>query len=176
MHKTGTIALGYRSHFVFSSLPIPSPGLLHTHLRDRSVLLRTTIVSAAITVAALLTVSHPAWAEHRERGWHGDIRHFQTRDFHRWRGGRWIHGRHGDRLGWWWVVAGIWYFYPAPVYPYPDPYVPPAVLSPPPPAVAPQATPYWYYCESARAYYPYVASCPGTWQKVPAIPPDAPRP
>jgi hypothetical protein len=146
------------------------------------VLLRTTIAIAAITVATLVTVSQPAVADHRERGWHGDIRHFQTRDFHRWRSGRWIHGRHGDHLGWWWVVAGIWYFYPAPVYPYPNPYVPPMAIrpappaAPPPPAAAPQSSPYWYYCAAAKAYYPYVNSCPGGWQNVPAIPPDAPQP
>ena len=28
-----------------------------------------------------------------------------------------------------------------------------------------------YYCEAARAYYPYVASCPGSWKSVPAAPP-----
>ena len=147
------------------------------------MLLRTTIVSAVFSVAALLAVSQPAVAEHRERGWHGDIRHFGSHDFHRWRGGHWIHGRHGDHLGWWWVVAGIWYFYPAPVYPYPNPYVPPTAIRPAPPAAppppaaaAPQSTPYWYYCAAAKSYYPYVDSCPGGWQKVPATPPDAPQP
>jgi hypothetical protein len=32
----------------------------------------------------------------------------------------------------------------------------------------PAASPsYWYYCESAGAYYPSVASCPEPWLKVP---------
>jgi hypothetical protein len=84
-----------------------------------------------------------AEAQHREypgREWHGDIRHFHERDFVRWRGGRWVHGWHGRTFGWWWVVGGAYYAYPAPVYPYPDPYTPPAVVvAPAPPAVIVQA-------------------------------------
>src|SRR5690242_8322655 len=56
---------------------------------------------------------------------HGDIRRFRDHDFDRWRAGHWIHGEHLGRLGWWWVVDGSWLYYPAPVYPYPDPYAPP---------------------------------------------------
>lgn len=40
-----------------------------------------------------------------------------------------------------------------------------------PPDVAPSPVPYWYFCAAANAYYPYVASCPGGWRAVPAIPP-----
>jgi hypothetical protein len=88
---------------------------------------------------------------------------------HVWRGGRWHHGWHDDHFGWWWIVGGLWYFYPQPVYPYPDPYAPPVVVTQPPPAAAsPQV---WYYCDSARGYYPYVPSCPGGWRTVPAVPP-----
>ena len=147
-----------------------------------------TLLSTAFAIAVLLAATQPVMAEHYQRGWHGDIRHFDAHDMHRWRGGRWVHGRHGGNLGWWWVVAGIWYFYPAPVYPYPDPYVPPVVVQQPPviiqqapatapsqpPAAAPAAPQYWYYCESAGAYYPYVSYCPSGWKKIPAIPPDAP--
>jgi hypothetical protein len=65
-------------------------------------------------------------------------------------------------------VDGAWFFYPAPVYPYPDPYIPPsAVAEAPPPQPSPQ---YWYYCPSANGYYPYVMSCPEGWTAV------APRP
>ena len=36
----------------------------------------------------------------------------------------------------------------------------------PPPA--PQApTAFWYYCSSAKGYYPTVPSCPEEWVKVP---------
>lgn len=41
----------------------------------------------------------------------------------------------------------------------------PVVVAPPPP---PRRM--WYYCESARAYYPYVAYCPESWRTVPAAP------
>jgi len=32
----------------------------------------------------------------------------------------------------------------------------------------------WYYCESAKAYYPYVQQCQEGWRAVPAVPPGAP--
>jgi hypothetical protein len=139
-------------------------------------------LSTVLTVAMLLAASQAVLADRGDRGWRGgDIRHFQRHDLHRWRGGGWRHGWHNGHLGWWWVVGGLWYFYPSPVYPYPDPYVPPVVIQQAPPVTAPQppiaAAPtaqYWYYCEPAKAYYPYVATCPSGWQKVPAAPPDAP--
>jgi hypothetical protein len=51
-----------------------------------------------------------------------------------WRGGHWRHGNHDGRYGWWWVVGGIWYFYPTPIYPYPAPKAPAAPPAPPAPA------------------------------------------
>jgi hypothetical protein len=47
-----------------------------------------------------------------------------------------------------------------------------------PPAVTPgaQAPGVWYYCESTKGYYPYVAQCAEGWKTVPASPPPgAPR-
>ena len=96
---------------------------------------------------------------HARGGWHGDIGHFQEHDFPRWRGGRWYHGLHEARMGWWWVVGPVWYFYPGPVYPYPDPYVPPT-------AVVRRPGRYWYYCVSAADFYPYVPVCPEGWRMV----------
>jgi hypothetical protein len=128
---------------------------------------RAAIIAAALAVAAL----SPAFAqdrgrhEGREREWRGgdwhdrDIRRFHEHDFDRWRGGRWVHVRHGGRFGWWWVVGPSWYFYPAPIYPYPNPYTPP---------YAAPGGPAWYFCPPAQAYYPYVPSCPVPWQIVPA--------
>lgn len=29
---------------------------------------------------------------------------------------------------------------------------------------------YWYYCRQSNAYYPYVNSCAGAWERVPARP------
>lgn len=40
---------------------------------------------------------------------------------------------------------------------------------------APQAAGFWYYCESANAFYPYVSQCPGGWRTVPATPPPPSR-
>jgi len=50
-------------------------------------------------------------------------------------------------------VAPFWNPWPVYVAPLPDD---------PPPAA------YWYYCPSANAYYPYVATCPVPW--VPVVP------
>jgi hypothetical protein len=134
----------------------------------------------------LLTLAAPAWAQehHRGRGearerWQGDIRRFHDHDIARWRQGHWVSGVHGGRRGWWWIVGPTWYWYPAPVYPYPDPYQPPLAVVPalpepfPPGAagVAPQApTGYWYYCRDSGRYYPYVAQCRSPWHQVPARP------
>ncbi len=114
----------------------------------------------------------------RKSTWHGEIGRFHEHDMSVWRSGRWHHGRHDNRLGWWWIVGGIWYFYPGRVEPYPDPYQPPVVVVPPPPT-PPQ---YWYYCANPAGYYPYVAQCSVNWQRVPAtlmpetppVPPQAP--
>jgi hypothetical protein len=96
----------------------------------------------------------------RDEGWRDrDIQRFREHDFDRWHDGRWFHGRHDGRLGWWWLVGPDWYFYPRPSYPYPDPYVPPYA--------APGARA-WYYCPPAQTYYPYIARCPVPWQLVPA--------
>lgn len=133
-------------------------------------------------VALLPALSAPVQADGRHgregrHGWNGRVEHFERHDMGRWRGGNWRHGRHNGHLGWWWVAAGIWYFYPRPVYPYPDPYRPPVVVytppaeAEPPVLMAPQsAQQVWYYCEAAGAYYPYVASCPSGWKAVPPQP------
>ncbi len=116
--------------------------------------------AASILVPVLGTSAALAQPPHR---WDGDIHHFQGRDFERWRGGGWFHGLHEGRDGWWWVVGPDFYFYPAPVYPYPDPYVPPVVTAVPAPA-----SPTWYYCANPQGYYPYVPQCTVPWQQVPA--------
>jgi hypothetical protein len=52
--------------------------------------------------------------------------------------------------------------YAAPSAPAPA-YGPPAYAAPPPPRPAPA---YWYYCQSAGRYYPYVNACPVGWVTV----------
>ena len=54
---------------------------------------------------------------------------------------------------------------------------PPAAPAPSSPQVAPPSQAAqgpagsWYYCDSAKAYYPYAANCPEGWRTVPATPP-----
>lgn len=94
-------------------------------------------------------------------------------------GGR--HGGGGHRGSWGW--EGGWFF-PALVggaifldLARRDTYVrPETVYVQPEPVYMPStaATPVWYFCPAANAYYPYVASCPSGWQTVPATPPAAP--
>ena len=67
------------------------------------------------------------------------------------------------------------YPYSYPVYEQPYPVY---VQSAPPPQVAPAQpiVPTWYYCNSSKGYYPYVANCPEGWRPVAAQPPEiAPR-
>ncbi|CAM3240904.1 hypothetical protein [Cupriavidus taiwanensis] len=78
--------------------------------------------------------------------------------------------------------GGYPYGYPAPYY-YPPavvavPEAPPQYIeqgpngpvpAPGPDGVMPQQG-WWYHCSQPEGYYPYVASCPGGWQRVPAQP------
>ena len=94
-------------------------------------------------------------------------------------GGHGGHGGHGHVVvgiglgapywGWGWGYGYPYY----PGYYYPPAYAYPAYPAQPstyiqqdaPSAPAPQQN-YWYYCQDAQAYYPYVKECPGGWQRV----------
>ncbi len=80
---------------------------------------------------------------------------------------------HGGRARFGFYIGGpLWgpAWYPPPYY-----YPPQVVVVPPPerqvyieqaePA-APVAQQSWYYCKSAKGYYPYVKECPEGWQRV----------
>lgn len=95
------------------------------------------------------------------------------------------HHHHGGRVHFGIMFGsplwGPWYS-PPPYY-YPPPYyVPPIVVQPrpqvyieqPPARNAALAPGYWYYCADSKAYYPYVKTCPGGWQKVEPQPGDRP--
>ncbi|MGE8098258.1 hypothetical protein [Pseudomonas fluorescens] len=56
------------------------------------------------------------------------------------------------------------YYYPPPVYYYPA--NPPVVAAPP----NTPSVPSWYYCPSAKGYYPYIRQCPEAWRLVPGTP------
>ena len=88
----------------------------------------------------------------RPNGWRGDVHRF---DVPNWQRGAWQHVVHGGRLGWWWVVGPDWYFFNAPVYPYPDIYTP-----------YDRPFGWWYWCDPYQEYYPYVTTCPVLWESV----------
>jgi hypothetical protein len=114
-------------------------------------------------------------------GWHGGHRGG-------WHGG---HGWGGTRFGigigigpfwgpyWGPYWGGYWRPY-ASGYPYAYPYGYPPVVTVPstqlsvqpsaPAAAQPPPPAYWYYCDQAKGYYPYVQQCPGGWRAVTPTP------
>jgi hypothetical protein len=110
---------------------------------------------------------------HGGNSFHG---HFHNGHFHN------GHFRHGSGVfiggafiasPWWWGAPYPYYPYWGGAYPY-YAYAPPVVEQPldyvQGPLPGAQSPGYWYYCESARAYYPNVPSCPENWIQVPARP------
>jgi hypothetical protein len=84
--------------------------------------------------------------------------------FTHWRGGHWWRGNYQGRLGTWWVVGSDWYWYPPETTTarIPDPDTPPGMTAG-----------FWYWCDSAQQYYPYVGGCPEGWRQVaPQQPPS----
>jgi hypothetical protein len=131
-------------------------------------------VGILVMLAVLLCSSTlPGYAD---RGRHGHKGQAYTRYGH---GGHWHrgHGFHrgfrGPRVR---VGIGIGTFW-GPYWgggPYWPGYAyPPVVVAPPPVVVQPAPPPpqYWYYCDAAQAYYPYVQHCPGGWRQVLPTPP-----
>ena len=92
---------------------------------------------------------------------HRDFAHFLPAERTNWIGGHWAHAWHNGRYGWWWFAAGAWYFYAAPVYPYPT-YVSEYYVG------DDSGGPMWYYCANPAGYYPYIPRCTMPWQPVPA--------
>jgi hypothetical protein len=102
---------------------------------------------------------------HRGHGFRGHHRHHHHHGFH--------HRHRGPRVG---IGIGLGTFWGSdwgwgpdwPGYAYP-----PVVVAPPPVVVQPlpPQPQYWYYCDSAKAYYPYVAQCPEGWRAVSPTPP-----
>ena len=142
---------------------------------------RRILLPAVMMIAAAVPLAADAQSRgHSGGGGHGGYSHYG--------GGGW----HGGGYGWWgWGLGlglGVAYLanpylyapYPGYYYPYGQPTVivdqgvaPQANV-----AMAPSAAPAagsWYFCDSAKAYYPYVAQCPEPWRMVPAVPPGAVR-
>jgi hypothetical protein len=136
---------------------------------------RATTLLWALVCMGLAGAALPVPVQARP-AWQDEIHRFHEHDVGVWRRGYWRHGWHAGRCGWWWVVGGAWYWYPVPVYPYPDPYTPPVVVQAPPTAPPQAQAQLWYYCERPAGYYPYVPECPSGWKTVPATPPVSPAP
>jgi hypothetical protein len=135
-----------------------------------------------------------------------DFRHFTPAEHRYWAGGAWRHTWWHGHYGWWWNVGPSWYFYTAPVYPYPG-YVSDTYydnenyddsdqggddqsgydqgpgdqggydqgpgdqnMGPGDNGGGPGV---WFHCAKPDGYYPYVKSCRGGWEQVPATPNDA---
>jgi len=98
---------------------------------------------------------------------HRDFAHFSPVERAAWTRGQWLHRWYHGRYGWWWNAGGVWFWYDAPVYPYPtvvsDYYYEDQDAS--------QGSGYWYYCGNPAGYYPYVRSCRGPWEPVTPQPP-----
>ncbi len=141
------------------------------------------IVAAGLLVAGSILPAEAASGRgggyYGGRGWYGGAPQGGAR-FHggsaRWAGGGYYGGRGwyggsrvfiGGSFGWWgwpgWWGPGWW------GAPYPYYSAPPVVVQPGPTEYiqqAPAPPAYWYYCQSAGAYYPYVKDCPGGWMQV----------
>jgi len=143
-------------HIQFAKLWIELEGVTAMSILERvrrklgSAPALRSLALAAVAVVALSAIgAAPALAQ--ERHWRGDGYRHHDRGWVNWRGGHWFRGPHGGRLGWWWIAGNSWYYYPAPVYPYP----------------AYAASGPYYYCDYPPGYYPNVAQCATPWRVVP---------
>ena len=139
--------------------------------------IKTLLFISSLFSSVFIGLTIPSFAQRfgHER-WHGgNISRFEYHDRPLWRGGRWYHTSYSGRYGWWWVIGSSWYFYPRPIYPYPDPYIPSNVMVVEAQNTQPAAPPApvaqnWYFCQASKEYYPYVETCPSGWKTVPATP------
>ena len=119
--------------------------------------MRSAVLASLLAVTLLLVPAAPSFAGGHAGGGHGG---------HGFHGGHEFHGHfHGHAV----IVGGPafwsdpWWYYP-PYYYYP----PPQVVVEPAPVIVEEQSPQssWYYCPSAKAYYPTAPTCPEVWIKV----------
>jgi hypothetical protein len=130
---------------------------------------RQTWIGVLVMIAVLLVISTvPGYAD---RGGHGYKGH--GHGGHGYKGyGHKGHGHRGPRV---FISPRVVVPFGAYWSPYWEPYPSPPVVIAPPPQVYVEPSPpqptYWYYCDAAQAYYPYVQECPGEWRLVLPTPP-----
>jgi hypothetical protein len=129
--------------------------------------MRKVLSAALVAVALFLILAPPSDAGGRRGYWRGGTRVFV-----------------GIGPGYFYGPYPYWYYPPPYYYGYsPYYYTPPTIVvqeppvyvqqqpapaeSAPPAAEAAPPAGFWYYCASAREYYPRVATCPEAWIKVP---------
>lgn len=73
-------------------------------------------IALGVCLATSLITALPALAdrvEHHRYDRNDNGRHYYSRHHteHQWRSGRWYHGTYSGRIGWWWIVDGLYYPY-----------------------------------------------------------------
>lgn len=143
-------------------------------------------LSGLLTTLAVATVSAGPRVEQSS----GYVRHDPIPVNHLHHGHPWHHGDHRPRLNLSigpiyrpWIYPPYYYdpFFYRPRWnnrpviieqPAPQIYIEqPQVLSQSAPTRQLEVSNYWYFCESAQAYFPYVNECAGGWQRVVPQPP-----
>jgi len=135
--------------------------------------MRRTVAVSLLTVAILLLPAALSSAMGHGGGGHGGGNGGGHGGGHH--GGH--DGFHGHFHGHGVIVAGPFWWGPwwDPWWSYPPYYYQPQVIVQPAPIYTDSPAPpesywpesYWYYCPSAKAYYPTVPTCPEVWIKVP---------
>ena len=164
-------------------------------MKASKTVLVSALAALGLAAAAEASAQHASGVARGSSGMRsGAITHNWSGGTRHWSGsGHWSGHRshwHGSRIGFYFGVPIFWgaawgwpyyygygpYYYPRTViyrdievYPasYPDGEMGPATTDVPPAAGAPSQGPlYMNYCESAKAYYPKVTSCPEGWKFV----------
>ena len=140
-------------------------------------------LAISIVTVALLLPAVPSDAQRghgRHHGGQHSSSHHSSRH-HTFSHHRSHHGSHGgifiDDHSWWpyshLYAYPYWSYYPSPYYysyrlsPVQEPSVYIQQQQPSPAAAEP---PYWYFCPSAKAYYPSIQQCSEAWIMVPPTP------
>jgi hypothetical protein len=119
--------------------------------------------ASLLAVALILVLAAPSLAGGGRRG-HGGTRVFVSVGPRFWWG---PYPYYGYPYSYYYYPYPYYVYTPPPVYAEPPVYVQQQPAPPTPPAPAAPEEGYWYYCPSAREYYPTAPTCSEAWIKVP---------